>query len=153
MNLHLLLEKLRVRRPRTAPSEIPPLSFKDIEHRMNTTALSLFERHRSKLLNNPPLYLVPAVWGEAVETSTGLDAVQKDMHRVLAPLLDELKDGFSESPIGPNGSSGIEYLLKGLILYKMAYIVQYYLNCKCSGKVMPLETNHLLESMEPMGQA
>ena len=153
MNLHLLLEKLRVRRPQAAPPEIPPLSFKDIEYRMNTTALSLFERHRSKLLNNPPLYLVPAVWGETVETSSGLDAVQKDMHRVLASLLDELKDRFSQSSLDPHGSSGIEYLLKGLILYKMAYIVQCYVNCKCSGEVMSPGKNHLLESMEPMGQA
>ncbi len=105
MNLHLLLEKLRVRRPQAAPSETPPLSFKDLEHRINTTALSLFEQHHSKLLNNPPLYLVPAVWGEAVQTSTELDVVQKDMNRVLAPLLDELRDSFSQSSLGPNGTS------------------------------------------------
>ena len=153
MNLHLLLEKLRVRRRQAAPPEIPPLSFKDIEYRMNTTALSLFERHRSKLLDKPPLYLVPAVWGETVETPRGLDAVQKDMHRVLASLLDELKGCVSQRAIGLNRSSGIEYLLKGLILYKMAYIVQYYVNCKCSGEVTTLEKNQLLESMEPMGQA
>ncbi len=75
MNLHLLLEKHRVRRPQAAPPEVLPLPFKDIEYRTNTTALSLFEQHRSKLLNNPPLYLVPAVWGDAVETSRASGAV------------------------------------------------------------------------------
>jgi hypothetical protein len=130
MILKRLLAKIRSRRPTLEQSAPQPLSFEHVERTINETALDLFERYRSELLTNPPLYLLPAVWGEGTRTFTEPDAAQRDMHRVLAPVLEELTERFSQSAVDSNGTSGPEYLLKGLVLYKMAYMVQYYLNCK-----------------------
>ena len=153
MILKRLLAKIRSRRPALEQSAFKSLSFEHVERTINETALYLFERYRSELLTNPPLYLVPVVWGEGTKDFTEPDAAQKDMHRVLAPWLEALTERFSQGAVDSKGISGTEYLLKGLVLYKMAYMVQYYLNCKGFGDAVIQEEDPLLERMEPLGRA
>lgn len=109
-------------------SEAPPPDFKELEQIINGITFNLFKRYRTELLNHSPLYLVSVVWGEKAESQDELDAPQREMHRTLAPFLEDLEKLFSKRDADTNGTSGLEYLLKGLILYKMAYMVQYYMN-------------------------
>ena len=120
---------------------------------MNATALSLFEQHGEALTRNTPLYLVPVVWGGKTENFATVDATQEEMNRTLTPVLEELEERFSDAGIDSNGISGMEYLLKSLLLYKMAYMTQYYLNCRLQGDAALRENASRLESLEPVGEA
>jgi hypothetical protein len=135
------------------PAEPPPLSFERVECTINEAALSLFEQYRPELLTSTPLDLVSVVWGEKTKNFSELDTAQKEMNRLLTPVLEELKECFSQSEVDSNEISGTEYLLRGLVLYKIAYMTQYYLNCNIEGSVMLRENASSLESLEPMGEA
>jgi len=75
------------------------------------------------------------------------------MNRTLTPVLEPLEERFSDAGIDSNGISGMEYLLRGLLLYKRAYMTQYYLNCKLQGDAALRENVSRPESLEPVGEA
>lgn len=151
MNVHRLLSKLRLRRTTPGSKESAPLSFKEMECLLNNAALSLFERYRPQLLDRNPLYLVPAVWG--AEGSDELDPLQEEIQRTVTPLIHDLLKRLSPDRTRRDETDRIDYLLKGLFLYKMAYTVQYYLNCRNRAEIAPGAGQSLLERMEPAGRA
>ena len=151
MDVRQWLSRFRKRSPLAGSPESASLSFKEMEGHLNHAALSLFERYRPELLDRTSLYLVPAVWGE--QGSGELDSVQEEIHRTVAPLIEELLARLTQGRSGPEEAEGLEYLLKGLFLYKMAYMVQYYLNCRVRLENLPGDAEHRLERLEPAGRA
>lgn len=151
MGLKQLMEKYNKGRKTPKGTESAPLSFRDMEHLLNSTSISLFEKYRAELLAKPPVYIVPAVWGE--KKSGDLDATQKEIYRTLSPVLEEVYSRIAEFEANSHGDQCIEYLLKGLVLYKMAYMAQYYLNKKSCAALLSMEEDSFLANMEPAGMA
>jgi len=132
MGLKQLMEKHITGRETIKRTEPAPLSFRDMEHLLNST-------------------LVPAVWGE--RKPGDLDATQKEIHRTLAPVLEEVYSQISEFEADSHGGRCVDYLLKGLVLYKMAYMAQYYMNKKGYAALLSMEEDKFLDDMEPVGRA
>ena len=151
MGLKHWIQGLRKGRRTPKHTEAPPWVFEDMERRLNSTALSLFEEYRHTLLREPPAYLVPAVWGE--KKSGPLDTTQQEIHQILAPVLEEMLEEIVAGDDALKNASRTGYLLRGLFLYKMAYMVQYYMNQKGHEGVFPQGEPTRLENMDPVGRA
>ncbi len=150
MGLKRWMEKHIKGRETLKRTEPAPLSFRELEHLLNSTAISLFEKYRAELIEKPPVYLVPAVWG--VRKPGDLDATQKEIHRTLAPALEGVYSQISEFEGDSHGSRCIGYLLKELVLYKMACMAQYYMNKK-GYALLSMEEDNFLDDMAPVGRA
>jgi hypothetical protein len=151
MGLKQLMEKHIKGRKTLKRTESAPLSFREMEHILNSTAISLFEKYRAELIEKPPVYIVPAVWGE--KKSGDLDATQKEIHRTLSPVLEDVYGKIGEFEADSHEGRCIDYLLKGLVLYKMAYMAQYYMNKKGYAALLSMEEDSFLADMEPAGMA
>ncbi len=146
------LKKLRESSRAPKSSGEASLYLGEMEGLLNRTAIVLFERYRHELLKQPPLYIVPAVWGAA--ESGELDEVQVAMHRTLAPVLRGIQRRLSiAGQMGPDAAATLDYLLKDLLIYKMAYMVQYFMNACGPTEVVPREERGLLHALEPVGRA
>lgn len=152
MRVQRWLKKLLEPRRAPKPSTEAHLSFGEMEGLLNRTAIVLFERYRHELLKHPPLYIVPAVWGDA--GSGELDDAQEAMHRTLAPVLREIQRRLSSpGAMGTDAAAALDYLLKDLLIYKMAYMVQYFMNASGPTEVVPREECGPLHALEPVGRA
>ncbi len=151
MGLKRLMEKYITGRKAHKENESAPLSFREMEYLLNSKAISLFKKYREELLEKPPVYIVPAVWGG--KKPGDLDATQKEIHRTLAPVLEDVYSQISEFETDRHGGQCIDYLLKGLVLYKMAYMVQYYMNKKGYASLLSMEEDKFLDDMDPVGRA
>ena len=97
-----------------------------IEPIIDQVAQNIFSKYMGVLLIRPSSYIVPAVW--ANEDSPGIDSVAREISRMVGPAVKmvfqtlELKN--------PNRSQvyGISYLVRGLIISKVAYMVECFKN-------------------------
>jgi len=134
-----------------APKEPMPMtsSFSELETVINKTAILLFSRYRSVLLQAHASYIVQAIWGK--ETQSVLDPTQTEIHKMLEPVIQGIIDEYSTNDEVAEQLSGFEYILRGLFLYKIAYMIQIYDN-NTEGKLF-MRPNVNLENMETIGKA
>jgi predicted DNA-binding helix-hairpin-helix protein len=68
-------------------------------------------------------------------------------------VLEDVYSQIGEFEADSHKGRCIDYLLKGLVLYKMAYIVQYCMNKKGYAALLSMEEDRFLDDMEPVGRA
>lgn len=94
------------------------------ENAVNRAVEMIFENYRDALLKNPPTYVAPAVWGEKKNGS--LDKDQEMIHRSLEPFVFKIMEDLETS--APSASLEMQYLVRGLLVYKLLYMVEIYKN-------------------------
>lgn len=87
----------------------------------------VFRTFHESLLQRPSTYVVPAVWGEDTGNE-GLDETQAAIHRILTPVLDRMEGMFENRSLGDRGRLSLEYLIRGLLVHRILYMVEYYRN-------------------------
>ena len=123
-----------------------------IETLLNKAALDIVDSYRGKLLIEPISYVVPAIWG--VKEKGKIDKVQKEIHRHVTPLIDEIFDSLDLEFQDASQKFSVDYLIKGLIIAKITYMIEALKN-QMNENVSrsELEEDESLAEIEPIGRA
>lgn len=138
----------------------PPESSEDnmmkvpriIEPLLNKAVFDIVDSYRGKLLIEPINYVVPAIWGVKEKGKT--DKVQKEIHRHISPLIDEIFESLDLEFQNESYKFTMDYLVKGLIIAKIAYMVEALKNQMNENLSRgDLEEDESLAKIEPIGRA
>ncbi len=93
---------------------------------MDKTAEEIFISYKTRLLSEPIIYIVPAVWGAKKEGE--LEDTQKEINIKVIPVINELFDALGIRDL--NGAQGfaIGFLIRGLIISKITYMIEVVRN-------------------------
>jgi len=128
-----------------------PASMGDLERILSGAALAVFQGHWEALLEQPSSYIVPAIWGANLEGN--LDFVQAEIHAALEPVVGMILDRMSSSESPEALRYTFRYLLNGLLIYKISYMVECYRNLVVDSEGDRLHPPSLLAEMAPAGRA
>jgi len=123
-----------------------------VEPLLNKAALDIVDSYRGRLLIEPVSYIVPAIWG--VKEKGKIDKVQKEIYRHITPLIDEIFDSLSLEFQNASQKFTVDYLVKGLIIAKITYMVEALKN-QMNENFRPgdQEEAESLATIEPIGRA
>jgi len=123
-----------------------------VETLLNKAALDIIDSFRGKLLLEPINYVVPAIWG--VTEKGKMDKVQKEIHRHVTPLIDEILDSLDLEFQNSSQKFTVDYLVKGLIIAKITYMIEALKNQMNENLNRGnLEEDESLARIEPIGRA
>jgi len=146
MMIRKWLKGLFCREVKTAPA-----SMGDLERILSGAALAVFQEHWEVLLEQPSSYIVPAIWDANREGN--LDSVQAEIHAALAPVVGTILDRMAGSESPEVQRYTFRYLLNGLLIYKINYMVEFYRNRAGDPEGVRLQSPSLLAEMAPAGRA
>lgn len=110
----------------------------------------LFMGYRSRLLEKPLTFIVPAIWGTSRErTLTGL---QEEIHRQIGPVIQKIIQSFRFTYLTRAQEFALGYLIRGLLVSKITFMIEVTRNGfqKPEG---PSGVDFNLEEIEPIGSA
>lgn len=126
-----------------------------IETGINKTSIEIFRLHRLKLLQAPVSYIIPAVWG--FKDGGEIDPEQHAINRLIRPLMQELNNILQLERLNQRHALVVEYMVRGLIIMKIVYMIECYNNLKNSKKCPDGHVreygSYRLEDVEPVGRA
>ncbi len=123
-----------------------------VEPLLNKAALDIVDSYKGRLLIEPISYVVPAIWG--VKEKGKIDKVQKEIHRQVTPLIDEIVDSLDLEFQNASQKFTVDYLVKGLIVAKITYMIEALKNQMNENSSRgDLQENESLASIEPIGRA
>ncbi len=121
-----------------------------IERHIDETSLDIFRKYKTTLLANPNVYIVPAVWGAMKEGE--LTEEQRDIHARVSPVIREVLSLLFHESLTPPQEFSLAYLVRGLFISKIIYMVEFYKNLSGNQANMD-EPHHDLKNVEPLGHA
>ena len=147
-----MIKKLRRLFSKTLPEESGDVvAFaKAIESIIDETSLEIFRAYKDTLLAEPNIYIVPAVWGPTKDCE--LTDIQREIHAKILPSIREILELLHQENIAPAQDFAIGYLVRGLFISKIIYMIEFYKNLSGTRtNIGPYA--HDLENIEPLGHA
>ncbi|MBW2608966.1 MAG: hypothetical protein JRC68_01305 [Deltaproteobacteria bacterium] len=128
--------------------EIGILTIKEL---IDKTTNMVFLSHKERLLSEPITYIVPAVWGKKKHGKLTIN--QQEIHNNIAPMISNIMKIFKFKEINEAQRFTIEYLIRGLVISKITYMVEAFKN-RPIDEIQSGEGNaDLLDSLEILGNA
>ena len=118
---------------------------------IDKTTNLLFTSYKTALLSEPLTYIISAVWGKT-EHGT-LSADQREIHANISVIINDIVDILEIDVINDTQRFAIEYLIRGLIISKVTYLVEVFRNRHKTGLESNNELMDLLNSLEVAGSA
>lgn len=118
---------------------------------MDKTAHEILKSYNEVLLAEPTTYIVPAVWGAKKEGE--LTASQKEMHKKISPVIDEIVASFELGEGGEAQKFAIGFIVRGYIISKITYMIESLKNYGIKNIDLVNKGNDLFEQMAPLGTA
>ena len=103
------------------------------------------------LLNHPITYIVPAVWG-AVKNGE-LSPLQQTIHQPVAEAIEKAMSALDLKGLTPPQAFAIGYIIRGLIISKMVYMLEATKREQANQKLENEEDLIDLNDAEPVGRA
>lgn len=123
------------------------LKIKEI---IDKTTNLIFISYREKLLSEPIIYIVQAVWGKKQGKFT---PCQREINNKVAPMISDIMEIFEFEEISEAQKFGIEYLIRGLVISKVTYLIEAFKNRE-KEDINSVEWDYdLLDILEPLGNA
>ena len=122
-----------------------------IEPIIDQVANEIFRNYMSILLVRPSSYIVPAVW--ANENSPGIDPVAKSINRMVGPAVESVFAALAIKKPSRSQIYGISYLVRGLIISKVAYMVEMMKNIPMDIRLEEEIAASELKYIQPLGSA
>jgi len=97
-----------------------------IKEMIDKTTDMIFTAYREKLLSEPNTYIVQAVW--AKNHPGKLSATQKTIKRRIASMIGDIMGILDLKEINESQQFSIEYLIKGLAVSKISYLIEAFKN-------------------------
>ncbi|MDZ7597932.1 MAG: hypothetical protein U5J82_06520 [Desulfobacterales bacterium] len=94
-----------------------------IEPLINQVAYDIVTAHRDRLLHEEITYIVTAIWG--AKKDGRLDKIQEDIFRKAEPVIQQVIKSFDFQNLHTAQVFGVAYLVKGLIVSKITYMLIY----------------------------
>ena len=104
-----------------------------------------------KLLTEPLTYVVPAVWGAKKDGE--LTATQKEINRQIVPAIEQILESLQFKDMPGAQKFAIGFLVRGLIISKIAYMMETLKNHVTEKIDSGQEDEYDLEHLEPLGTA
>lgn len=122
-----------------------------IEPIIDQVANDIFRNYTGVLMLRPSSYIVPAVW--ANEDSPGIDPVAREINRMVGPAVKSVFETLELKNPSRSQVYGISYLVRGLIISKVAYMVELLKNTPMNIRPDEGMSESELKSMRPIGNA
>ncbi|MBW2367784.1 MAG: hypothetical protein JRH15_07850 [Deltaproteobacteria bacterium] len=122
-----------------------------IEPIIDETVTDVVKAHYDKLLEEPAVYIVPAVWGG--DKSGQLDDTQQALYQQIAPILSKVFDALRMNGMSTSQQFAIGYLVRGYVLLKIAYILESSKNMQFIGAQDRQERHEYMKNVKPIGNA
>lgn len=99
------------------------LNVKEI---IDNTTSEIFTSYWERLLIEPITYIIPAIWGEKKDGR--LSFTQKEINKKIAPMISNIMEMFDLDGINRDQRFAIEYLIRGLMISKITYMIEAFKN-------------------------
>ena len=90
--------------------------------KIDDTVNLLFETYGERLMDKPPVYVVPAIWG--ADKKGGISPLQKQISEKVAPVIRDLEKAFDNGRLSRAQLFGIGYLARGMLVSKLLYMLE-----------------------------
>jgi hypothetical protein len=117
---------------------------------IESTCMEVFANNREVLLAEKNTYIIPAIWGAAKDAE--LTPVQREIHGRVAPTVVQIVDSLKTSHTSEMQVFALEYLVRGLLVSKIIYMVELYGNLT-STQTAPRSEGANLNELDPWGRA
>jgi hypothetical protein len=124
------------------------LKIKEI---IDKTTNMIFISYKEKLLTEPITYIVPAVWGERKDGK--LTTIQREINRRIVPTIDSVMETLELEDLHGAQRFAIGYLIRGLLISKIAYMIEAFKNQDFKENGSNNKESDLLNQIEPLGNA
>ncbi|MBW1987903.1 MAG: hypothetical protein JRI97_00010 [Deltaproteobacteria bacterium] len=130
-------------------TEIAKVIGQDIDRLVAET----FSAHQELLLNQPPGYIVPAVWGARKDGE--LSEEQQSIYKAVVPAMKRVLEKLDFRNLNRSQEFAVDFLIRGLIISKIACLVEMGRGRRMAGPEKTSKDDDLerLRYMEPMGRA
>ena len=118
---------------------------------IDKTALEIFTTHQEKLLSQPNTYIVPAVWGANMDGK--LTETQHAIQHQILPVMNDILKLFSSSEFNDSQKFAVEYLVRGLFISKITYMIEMLKNENLRRNKIANGGHETLADIEPWGNA
>jgi hypothetical protein len=95
---------------------------------IDNTANEIFLVHKKNLLFEPITYIIPAIWGEMRDGN--LTDAQKEITELIEPVINRFMRLFEFENLTKAQKFAIGYLIRGLIISKITYMIEALKNQK-----------------------
>ena len=95
---------------------------------IDDTANDIFLSHKKNLLSEPITYIIPAIWGEVKDGK--LSPAQMEITEKIEPVINRLMRLFEFENLDKAQKFAIGYLIRGLIIAKITYMIEALKNQK-----------------------
>ncbi|MBU2550649.1 MAG: hypothetical protein KKB20_19730 [Proteobacteria bacterium] len=117
---------------------------------VDDTVNQVFHAHARLLIAEPIAYIVPAVWGAA--KGVELTEVQREIHARISPAVQEIFKLLDLKDISQQQAFAIAYLIRGLFIAKITYMIEAFKNLADSPEDDP-SNRGWLDRTDPAGNA
>ncbi len=124
-----------------------------IGYDVDRLAMNVFAAFRSVLLEEPPTFIIPAIWG--TEGKEELTKVQAEIYAMIDPVIARIllspplhMDNRDESR-----ESTTRYLVRYMLLNKLLYMTELFRNLSAKEAGIGTGTTQNLDTLIPMGSA
>ena len=117
-----LVDRERKCHPFTLSDEDHEIGILKIKEIIDKTTDTIFNSYKEKLLTEPIIYIVPAVWGAKKDGK--LTVTQKEINRKIVPMVSNIMAIFELEDINKAQRFAIEYLIRGLVTSKITYMIE-----------------------------
>lgn len=124
------------------------LKIKEI---IDKTTNMIFISYKEKLLTEPITYIVPAVWGERKDGK--LTTIQMEINKKIVPTINSIMDLLELEDLNGAQRFAIGYLIRGLLISKIAYMIEAFRNQDFEENGSNNKESDLLRQIEPLGNA
>ncbi|MBN1850597.1 MAG: hypothetical protein JW932_18655 [Deltaproteobacteria bacterium] len=107
----------------TGVCDVDILRIKEI---IDKTTDMIFSAYRDSLLSEPNTYIVQAVW--AKNHKGKLSPNQKKIKKRIASMMNDIMEILDLKDINESQTFSIEYLIKGLAVSKISYLIEAFKN-------------------------
>lgn len=114
-------------------------------------ANEIFRKYFNILLLKPITYIVPAVWG--ADQHHELDAISKEINALVLPVIEKSMLALNIDQLRRSQEFAIAFLIRGLIISKIAFMVESAKNQSSAAGREDRTTKNELKDVEPMGSA
>lgn len=94
------------------------LKIKEI---IDETTDTIFSLHKKDLMSNPITYIIPAVWGKMRRGE--INANQRNIFRTIESMVRDVIEIMEFEDLNESQQFSIEYLIRGLVISKITYLI------------------------------
>jgi len=140
----------KIIKKKKAPEDLTEIS-KIIAPLIEKTANDIFMSHCNELLEKPITYIIPAIWGKDVNGELTLTQVK--INDKIAPVMERILRLFKFKNSSGELEFAFEYLLRGLFVSKITFMIELKKNLDLKGIVAANAGNEILFKARPVGNA